>query len=816
MNIQLAELIAAGGKVSGPIHADTFTDWSYDSRLTAAGECFIALRTVRADGHDYIPAAIAAGARGVLCVRPPYDAGNATVIVCDEPQTLLLRWASTRLQVLQPTVIAVTGGIGKTLARRAIAAVLAMQAPTFQSRRNFNSLLGLPIALARLGQADRYAVLEFAGEHLATLATAFPPQIAVVTPAADMAMAAFLADKGVMVVAAEGISPANICYGTGRECAVRATDISYHRQGVDFVALSREVTIPVSTPLLGLPGVMAALAAVAVGLICGVPPEAIQHALAHLAAPAGRLHPLPGANGELILDDSFNATPTAMVAAMQTMAALPAKRRIAVLGTPTELPAIDATPLLTELGALAARSADYLVLKGGGAAAMAQAARMTNPTIPIHVVDTNDAARAALPDERNQGDLVLVSGGAGERLEQVVAPLLAADCPPERNLVRQEPAWRSVRIGDPARPTWVHLDLTAISDNVRALRTHAGVPLMVVLKGDGYGHGAARVARAALWAGAEMLAVATLGEGRALRAQGIHAPILVLGYTPPWQVAEAIHLDLMITLFDGDTAQALSNAATEIRRPARVHVEVDTGMARLGLAPAEVAPFLTWLRDLPAIEVVALYTHFARADEADPTPTEQQLARFQTLITELTAAGLRPPLIHAANSAATLRFPASHFDMVRPGLACYGLAPGAAVPLLPGMRPALSFYSEVAQVKEHPPGAPISYGGTFITARPSRIATIPVGYADGLRRSPPWREVLIRGRRAPIVGRICMDYAMVDVTDIPSVQRGDTVTLIGQQGEASISVDEIAGWLGTISYEVLTGILPRVPREIEP
>jgi alanine racemase len=214
--------------------------------------------------------------------------------------------------------------------------------------------------------------------------------------------------------------------------------------------------------------------------------------------------------------------------------------------------------------------------------------------------------------------------------------------------------------------------------------------------------------------------------------------------------------------------------------------------------------------------VVALYTHFARADEDDPTPTEQQLARFQTLVTELTAAGLRPPLLHAANSAATLRFPASHFDMVRPGLACYGLAPGAAVPLLPGMRPALSFYSEVAQVKEHPPGAPISYGGTFITARPSRIATIPVGYADGLRRSPPWREVLIRGRRAPIVGRICMDYAMVDVTDIPGVQRGDTVTLIGQQGEASISVDEIAGWLGTISYEVLTGILPRVPREIEP
>ncbi|ABY35012.1 MAG TPA: alanine racemase [Chloroflexus aurantiacus] len=816
MDIQLAELIEAGGTVIGPIHADTFTDWSYDSRLTVAGECFIALRTTRADGHDYIPAALAAGARGILCTRPPHDAGTATVVVCPDPQALLLRWASNRLQRLQPTVIAVTGGIGKTLARRAIAAVLATHAPTFQSRRNFNSLLGLPIALARLERDHQYAVLEFAGEHLPPLAAAFPPRLAVVTAGTDDATARFLARQGVTVIAAEGVSSAHLTFGTGSGCAIRATAISYRRDGVDCVVIGQGLELPITIPLPGPPGVAAALAAVAVGLHYGVRPAAIRQALAGLDAPAGRLRPLPGANGELILDDSFNATPEAMRAALQTLAAIPTGRRIAVLGTPTELPAVDATPLLTELGMQAARSAEYLVLKGMGAATMAQAARLANPTVTIHVVDTNEAIRAALPPSRNDQDVVLVSGGAGERLEQVVAPLLAPGWPPEQYLVRQEPAWRSVRIGDPGRPTWVHLDLTAIADNVRALRNHAGVPLMVVLKGDGYGHGAARVARAALQAGAEMLAVATLGEGRALRAQGIAAPILVLGYTPPWQAAEAIRLDLMLTLFDDDTAQALHAAALECGRPARVHVKVDTGMARLGLSPAEVAPFLSRLRELPGIEPVALYTHFARADEADPTPTEQQLARFQAVLADLTAAGLRPPCVHAANSAATLRFPATHFDMVRPGLACYGLAPGAAAPLLPGMRPALSFYTEVAQVKDHPAGTPISYGGTFVTARPSRIATIPVGYADGLRRSPPWREVLIRGQRAPIVGRICMDYAMVDVTDIPGVRRGDAVTIIGRQGDAVIGVDEIAGWLGTISYEVLTGILPRVPREIGP
>ncbi len=806
MRILLADLIAAGGAVIGPIHADHFTDWSYDSRLTAAGECFIALRTARADGHDYIPAALAAGARGVLCARPPVAAGSATVIVCPDPQALLLRWASARLHALQPTVIAVTGGIGKTLARRAIAAVLAMQAPTFQSRRNFNSLLGLPIALARLTADHRYAVLEFAGEHLAPLAAAFPPHLAVITPAADPRAAVELTSRGAVVLSSDGEAIGSL----------RAADISFRRDGVVFIAQGPQCELPITCPLLGPPGVAAALAAVAVGCHFGVASAAIQEALATLAASAGRLRPLLGGRGETILDDSFNATPLAMTAALRALAAMPARRRIALLATPAELPADDATPVLTALGAQAAQSADVLVLKGVGAATMAHAARAVKPALPVTIVDTNAAAQAAIPDDRSPEDVVLVSGGAGARLEQVIAPLLSPAHPPAETLVRQEPAWRSARIGDPGRPTWVHLDLTAIADNVRLLRARAGVPLMVVLKGDGYGHGAARVARAALGAGATALAVATLGEGRALRAQGIGAPILILGYTPPWQASEAIRLGLMVTLFDDDTAQALSAAALELGQPAQAHVEVDTGMARLGLLPAETGPFLQRLRTLPGIEVVALYTHFARADEEDPTPTEQQLARLQALIADLTAAGLRPPLIHAANSAATLRFPAARFDMVRPGLACYGLAPSASAPLLAGMRPALSFYSEVAQVREHPAGTPISYGGSYRTTAPARIATIPVGYADGLRRSPPWREVLIRGQRAPIVGRICMDYAMVDVTHIPGVQRGDAVTLIGRQGADYIGADEVAAWLGTISYEVLTGILPRVPREVEP
>ncbi|NTU81240.1 MAG: alanine racemase, partial [Chloroflexales bacterium] len=428
------------------------------------------------------------------------------------------------------------------------------------------------------------------------------------------------------------------------------------------------------------------------------------------------------------------------------------------------------------------------------------------------------------------GDLVLIKGGAEARMERVAAGLVdltaaetgerqAAASHAQRStvarlLVRQEPAWRSARIGAPDRPTWLRVDLDAIAENVRRLLAIAGVPLMAVLKGDGYGHGAVRAGRAALGAGAAALAVATLGEGRELRGQAITAPVLILGYTPPWQAEEAARLDLDCTLFDDDAAMALSQAAVALGRRARAHVKVDTGMARLGLRPDEAGPVLARLRQLPGLEVAGIYTHFASADAADLRVAEAQMARFTRLLRELEGAGLRPPLAHAANSAAALRLPAARLDMVRAGIACYGLAPSSDAPLPAGFRPALSFHSEVAQVKEHGPGAPISYGGTFVTGQPARIATIPVGYADGLRRSPPWREVLVRGRRAPIVGRICMDYAMVDVSAIAGVRRGDGVVLIGAQGGEAIGADEVAAWLGTISYEVLTGILPRVPREV--
>ncbi|HVC35650.1 MAG TPA: alanine racemase, partial [Chloroflexota bacterium] len=317
--------------------------------------------------------------------------------------------------------------------------------------------------------------------------------------------------------------------------------------------------------------------------------------------------------------------------------------------------------------------------------------------------------------------------------------------------------------------------------------------------------------------GADYLATACLSEAISLRAHGIAAPILILGFTPPWQAPEVVHYDLTVTVYSLEIVHHLSREALAQGRTARVQVKVDTGMGRLGLLPNEVPSFVAAIRALSGIDLEGIYTHFACADAPDPLPTLVQLTRFNAVLTTLNENGWQPRYVHAANSAATLRFPEARYTMVRSGIAMYGQNPSDHVRCPTGFRPALTFKTLVAQVKDLPAGSPISYGATFVTSRASRIAVLPVGYGDGFRRSPAnWGEVLVRGRRAPIVGVVCMDMTMVDVTDVPGVRTGDEVVLIGRQGEDEISVADVARRLGTIPYEVITQILARVPREVAP
>ncbi|HLY30702.1 MAG TPA: alanine racemase, partial [Ktedonobacterales bacterium] len=413
---------------------------------------------------------------------------------------------------------------------------------------------------------------------------------------------------------------------------------------------------------------------------------------------------------------------------------------------------------------------------------------------------------------------VYIKGSEEMRMEQVTALLLAHPEQAATELDRQTQSWRRVVVMRPDRPTWLEIDLSAIGGNTRQMKSLVGpdVAVLVSMKADAYGHGALRVARTVLNNGADWLGVATLSEAQPLRAAGITAPILVFGYLPPWQARDAVRLDLRATVYDLASARALAEAAHEQGTQARIHVKIDTGMARLGIRWEDTPAIVAFFQELHALDgllVEGVFTHFATADSADQTYARRQLDRFRQVLAALDAAGLRPPITHAANSAATLTLPETRFDLVRPGIAIYGLAPSVDVPLPDGFRPALAFKTQVAQVKDIPAGEGISYGATYVTTRPTRIAVLPVGYADGFRRGPTnWGEVLVRGRRAPILGRVCMDQCMVDVTHIPGVEQGDEVVLIGRQGDDELTADEVAARLGTISYEVVAELLARVPR----
>jgi alanine racemase len=312
--------------------------------------------------------------------------------------------------------------------------------------------------------------------------------------------------------------------------------------------------------------------------------------------------------------------------------------------------------------------------------------------------------------------------------------------------------------------------------------------------------------------GAGWVGVATLGEAINLRKSGIDAPILVLSYMPAWQAHEAINHNISATIFTKELARAFSQAAEDLNKEAYVHIKVDSGMGRLGLLPEQVLPFMESLPKI-GLKVEGMYTHFATADEVDLSFAREQLHRFNELLDQLDAAGLRPPLIHAANTAGLLNLPEARFDMVRPGIGLYGLPPSADTPIPDGFRPALTFKSTVGQVKTLPKGSPIGYGATYYTKSEETIAIIPVGYADGFRRGPrTWGQVLVKGQRAPLVGRVSMDQSAINVTHIPNVRQGDEVVLIGRQGDEMITAEEVAANLGTINYEVVSELLARIPR----
>jgi len=364
------------------------------------------------------------------------------------------------------------------------------------------------------------------------------------------------------------------------------------------------------------------------------------------------------------------------------------------------------------------------------------------------------------------------------------------------------------------RPTRVEIDLDSIAYNIHQIRKKVGnkTKTMAVMKANAYGHGAVEVAKVAIDAGAQWLAVALVEEGIQLREAGIQSPILILGSTPPDQVHEVIKYNLSQTVCSRELIETLSNEAQSWNQTAKVHIKVDTGLGRLGIFPEEVAAFVKESSCLEGIEIEGIFTHFSVADE-DKAFTELQIKKFKEVISNLEREKIHIPLKHAANSAAVVGFASSYFNLVRPGIILYGLYPSPEMNRTIPLKPAMSFKTKITYLKRVPAGYSLSYDRTFTTKRKSLIAILPVGYADGYPRALSNKgEVLIKGKRAPVVGMICMDMTLVDVTHIPDVKVGDEVVLFGKQNGAQISADEIASKSDLINYEILCGISKRVPR----
>ncbi|PJF48806.1 MAG: alanine racemase [Chloroflexi bacterium] len=833
--IRLLDLIeATGGRLLGDAPgARAFAGFCFDSRRARPGELFVALRTERGDGHDFVADAIRKGAGGALVeagrlvAREPFAPDDAPpLIVVPDTYEALTRYARHIIRRRNLPVIAITGSVGKSSTRAAIAAVLGRRFRVFQNPANFNGRLGVPIALGALEAEHEIIVLEMGADRLGEireLCEIAAPRVGVVTNVSEAHLAYFGAldetarEKRALVEALPTDGLAILNCEDPRVWAMR----DFTRAQVVAVGASLcQAAPPHLHPL-------SCAIAHAMARHYGIPEREAGEALSRLPALPGRKSVLRGVNGAILVDDSFNASPASMRDAVAwasgdlpaRVGAHPRGCRFLVFGDMDHLGEHSAR-LHREIGALVAQRADgriRLITLGEQAYHVAEGAREAGMD-PASVVVTYLArdAVAYIRDHARAGDLVLVKGDVSARMERIVAELLA-DRADLARLPRQEPGWESVRVAMPSRPTWLEVDLDAIAHNARAVKAVVGedVALMAVLKADGYGHGAVKVARTALNNGASACAVASLNEAAALRNAGIDAPILILGFTPPWHAREALLRDVALTVYDLDVARAYARAAQELNRTARLHVKVDTGMGRLGVLPDAAPDFIRAVAALPGVCVEGIFTHFSCAD-SDPDYTRLQIARFREVLDALGDALPTLRYVHAANSAGALAYPEARFNLVRVGLALYGLNPFSPAPLRPAglaLRPALTWKTTIAQVKRLPPGSPVSYGKQFICQRETTIAVIPVGYADGFRRAPStFGEVLVRGRRAPIVGAVCMDQAMIDVSHIPGVRLGDEVVLIGRQGDQRITAEDVAARLGTISYEVISAILARVPR----
>jgi len=843
-------LKVANGQLFGEPVANLFTDFCFDPQQVGEQLLFVAVRSDQGDTHQYIEEAIRRGAPGILCIDPPdCDTGGVSILMVRDTIAALLAWSRYTLRKLAVKTIAVAGSSGKSAALDAITHVLRKRYEVHAGEMDIDGRVNLARSLAKLNANHDYVVLKLSvtqpGE-MAQMVEAVQPQIAVVNhidcvhPANFADCDQFIDEQAVLIESLPVGALAVINYDDDltRDMASRVPDgvqvktVGIERFGADALAYNVKVSLERIgfdlryaseryvgrwSPILGKHHLYSLLSALMVAVHCKIPLETALSSITELQPLPGRMAALAGQHAMTLIDDTYRAAHSSTLAALDWLeeVRVDGQRTIFVIG---DLDDVGKNSQFghRSIGQRAAEVADVIVTKGAEAALVGRAAIDSGKPVSAirttySVQDTVDVLESL---HLSSDDIVLVKGGAAAHMEEVVRALLADDADSSK-LIRQNLAQPATPLFQSLRPTWVELDGQALAHNVRTIKAMVGdeVALMAVVKADAYGHGALRVARTALNNGAAYLGVASMAEAVDLRAGGIEAPILVLSYAPSQAVRQAIDQNITVTVYDLEQARMYDRAARYVTGKLKYHVKIDSGMGRLGIIAEDAINMFRYLQPLTNLELEGIYTHFASADE-DNDYTEQQIEIFQNVVRPLRATGLHFTYIHAANSPAVLRGNHTYFNMVRPGLMLYGLQPSAYMQRPEEIKAVLMWKTTVLQVKHLPPGHPIGYGRTYYTRGEETIAVLPVGYSDGLRRSPKtWQYVLIHGQRAPLVGRVSMEKVMVDVSHISGVAAGDEVVLLGRQGDEEITAQMIAEWLDTINYEVVTTMLARVPRK---
>ncbi len=836
-------LEAADGQLFGEPAAQLFPNFCYDAHAVQEGDLYVAMKTEHGDGHHFMAQAVQNGAGGIMCTHPPtFDTDGLTVIVMRSVEDALLRWTQLVLQKYGTTVIAVAGSTGKTAAQHAIAHVLRRTHSVYLGESDLAGRFGLPLALGKLTPDDRFAVLEFNATHegeMAELVALARPIVGVVTTVQHRHLGRFGSLGSIaaeMRALVQGLPPEGLAVLNFDDPHVRALaadasvpvltvglDIAEPAFGADLLAYNVLMDADKTgfdlrygqarhpgrwLPWLGKSHLYSALLGLAVGLSYGVSLEEGLVALTELEALPGRMCPLEGVGGCLLIDDSCNASLEATLDALDWLSTVKAQgRAIAILGDLDDLG--GHAPLAPiQIGQHAAATLDALVTVGDFAAEIGRVAVEEGlPRDRVAITFSPGDAAHALQNTLGPRDIVLVKGGEAARLERVVQHLLA-DAQDRAKLVRQTGLYEITPVERPLRPSWVVVDLQAIAYNTRRLKDIVGpdVTLMAVVKGDAYGHGAVAVSTTALNNGAQYLAVSSLDEALALRAAGINAPILIDGYVPPWAAHDVLHHKLTVALYDVEAARLFDRAAADAGQTIRAHIKIDLrGDQTFGLPTEEVTRFFRSMAHMPHLEIEGIYAELKDAPN-DLEAAQKETQIFADLVAPVRAAGFRFRYQHVADSAATLHIAEARFNMVRVGSALYGLAPGPFAPLPADFSPALEWKTVIGQIKRKARHKAAGEAGRL-------VALLPVGFADGFRHGPfGWRHVLVHGEHAPVLGQVGLDATVIDISHIEGVEVGEEVVLLGQQGPRVLTVSEVAEQLNTTPQEVLCTLLARVPR----